>query len=105
MSCALRRTDTRTFGTNVPARRNRIMSAPSPVERAAMIVRGDDASARSELAAIVTSLEERYSDPMHVVRRHAAAAQAWLEGNPRLALERYGAIVVDRPHDLTALEA
>jgi hypothetical protein len=36
-------------------------------------------------------------------RRHAAAADAWLVGDPLLAAERYGAIVVDRPHDILAL--
>src|SRR5262249_39817802 len=38
-------------------------------------------------------------------RRHAAAAQAWLDGNDALALDRYGAIVLDCPRDVTALAA
>jgi len=36
-------------------------------------------------------------------RRHAAAARAWLGGDPALALERYGAIVIDWPRDIVAL--
>jgi hypothetical protein len=28
------------------------------------------------------------------------AARAWLEGDPILAAERYGAIVIDRPRDI-----
>ena len=40
------------------------------------------------------------SDP---ARRHAAAARAWAEGDAALALERYGAMVVDDPRDVVAL--
>ena len=36
-------------------------------------------------------------------RRHASAAQAWAQGESALALERYGAIVVDDPLDIVAL--
>ena len=36
-------------------------------------------------------------------RRHAAAARAWLEGDPALAAKRYGAIVIDWPRDILAL--
>src|SRR5262249_4867100 len=35
--------------------------------------------------------------------RHAAAARAWLAGNQTLAVERYGAIVIDWPRDIVAL--
>jgi tetratricopeptide (TPR) repeat protein len=35
--------------------------------------------------------------------RHANAARAWLDGKLALSAERYGAIVIDRPHDVVAL--
>jgi hypothetical protein len=71
--------------------------------RSALIVRSDDQAARPKLADSVTVVEAACADPDDPARRHASAARAWLEGNPVLALERYGAIVVDRPHDLLAL--
>jgi tetratricopeptide (TPR) repeat protein len=37
-------------------------------------------------------------------RRHAAAALTWAEGDPRLALQRYGELVVDYPRDSLALQ-
>ncbi|MGC1822500.1 MAG: tetratricopeptide repeat protein, partial [Pseudolabrys sp.] len=39
------------------------------------------------------------------MRRHAAAARAWLDGDEVLAVERYGAIVSDWPRDILALVA
>jgi tetratricopeptide (TPR) repeat protein len=71
--------------------------------RAALIVRADDDSARSTLAASVAAIEAACPDKDDPARRHAAAAHAWLEGDPVLAVERYGAIVVDRPRDILAL--
>ena len=37
------------------------------------------------------------------VRAHLAAAQAWLDGDPVLAAERYAAVLARWPHDLLAL--
>src|SRR5262252_3126957 len=71
--------------------------------RAALIVRADDTTARSTLAASVAAIEAACSDPDDPARRHAAAARARLDGNPALALERYGAIVIDWPRDILAL--
>jgi tetratricopeptide (TPR) repeat protein len=71
--------------------------------RAAIIVRTDDGTARSTLAASVAAIEAACPDMPHPARRHAAAARAWLEGDPALAAEHYGAIVVDWPRDILAL--
>ena len=71
--------------------------------RAALIVRADDAAARSKLAASVVAIEAACPDVDDPARRHAAAARAWLEGDPALAVERYGAIVIDWPRDILAL--
>jgi len=40
-----------------------------------------------------------------LMRRHASAARAWLDGNDVLAAESYGAIVDDQPRDILALVA
>ena len=71
--------------------------------RAGLIVRTDDTAARSKLVASVTALEAICPDVGDPARRHAAAARAWLDGNQALAVERYGAIVIDWPHDILAL--
>lgn len=71
--------------------------------RAALIVHADDAASQSSLAASVAAIEAARPDIDDPARRHAAAARAWLEGNPALALERYGAIVIDWPRDILAL--
>jgi tetratricopeptide (TPR) repeat protein len=71
--------------------------------RAALIVRADDAAARSTLAASVAAIEAACPDLNDPARRHAVAARAWLEGDPALAVERYGAIVIDWPRDILAL--
>jgi tetratricopeptide (TPR) repeat protein len=71
--------------------------------RAALIVRADDAGARSALAASVAAIEAACPDKDDPARRHAAAARAWLDDDPALAVERYGAIVVDWPRDILAL--
>ncbi len=59
--------------------------------RAALIVCADSAAARSSLAASVAAIEAACPDVHDPARRHASAARAWLEGNPALAVERYGA--------------
>src|SRR5262249_14922769 len=71
--------------------------------RAALIVRADAIAARSTLAASVAAIEAACPDIDAPARRHAAAARAWLEADPALALERYGAIVIDWPRDILAL--
>ena len=73
--------------------------------RAAIIVRGDDSAARSRLLQSIAAIERICPPVDHHVRRHASAARAWLDGNPALAAERYGAIVVDFPRDIIALAA
>jgi tetratricopeptide (TPR) repeat protein len=71
--------------------------------RAAIIVRGDDAASRSRLLQSIAAIESLSLHVNHYAHRHASAARAWLEGNQVLAVERYGAIVVDFPRDLVAL--
>jgi tetratricopeptide (TPR) repeat protein len=71
--------------------------------RAALIVCADATAARSSLAASVDIIEAVCSDLHDPARRHAAAAGAWLEGDPALAVERYGAMVTDCPRDILAL--
>lgn len=70
---------------------------------AALIVCADDAAARSSLAASAAAIEAACPDMHDPARRHAAAARAWLEGGAALAVERYGAIVIDWPRDVLAL--
>ena len=71
--------------------------------RAALIVRGDHDAARSKLVASVTAIETNCPDIDDPARRHAFAARAWLDGDQALAVERYGAILIDRPRDILAL--
>jgi hypothetical protein len=71
--------------------------------KAALIVCADAAAARSSLAASVAVIEAACPDMHDPARHHAAAARAWLEGDPALAVERYGAIVIDWPRDIVAL--
>jgi hypothetical protein len=73
--------------------------------RAAIIVGRDGYAARDKVAASIAAIEQSRPDPHDPARRHAAAAQAWLDGDPALALERYGAIVLDLPRDVVALAA
>src|SRR5262249_13600253 len=63
----------------------------------------DRAAARSSLASSVAAIEAACPDADDRARHHAAAARAWLEGDSALAVERYGAIVVDWPRDILAL--
>lgn len=71
--------------------------------RAALIVRADDFTARSKVVASVTAIETICPDINHPARRHASAARAWLDGAQALAVERYGAILIDCPRDILAL--
>ena len=71
--------------------------------RAALIVCTDDVAARSSLAMSVAAIEAACPDAQNPARRHAAAAQAWFDGDPARAVERYGAILIDWPRDILAL--
>jgi tetratricopeptide (TPR) repeat protein len=73
--------------------------------RAGLIVCADAVAARSSLAESLATIEAACPDTQHVARRHAAAAQAWLNGDPALAADRYGAILIDWPRDILALVA
>ena len=55
------------------------------------------------LATSLAAIEAACPDADDPARRHADAARAWLDGDPALAAERYGAIILDRPHDVLAL--
>src|SRR5262249_24188637 len=71
--------------------------------RAAFIVSGDVAGARPSAVASIAAIEAACSDTNSRTRRHAAGARAWLDGDDALALEYYGAIVIDWPRDILAL--
>jgi hypothetical protein len=71
--------------------------------RAAALVLTGTAAAHRPLEATLRVLDG-LSTVNERERSHAAAARAWLEGNPALALERYAAIVVDYPRDSVALQ-
>jgi hypothetical protein len=71
--------------------------------RAALIVRADDDAARSKLVASATAIEAICPDIDDPASRHASAARAWLDGDQAVALERYGAILIDWPRDILAL--
>jgi hypothetical protein len=65
--------------------------------RAALIVCTDAVGMRSSLAISVAAIEAACPDAQNPARRHAAAARAWLDGDSAIAVERYGAILVDWP--------
>jgi hypothetical protein len=71
--------------------------------RAAALVLTGTAAVHRPLAATLRVLDG-LSTVNERERNHAAAARAWLEGNPALALEHYAAIVVDYPRDSVALQ-
>ncbi|HET7910674.1 MAG TPA: hypothetical protein VFL49_01465 [Pseudolabrys sp.] len=71
--------------------------------RATILLRGDHDAARTKLVASVTAIEATCPDINDPARRHASAARAWLEGDQALAVERYGAILIDHPRDILAL--
>jgi hypothetical protein len=72
---------------------------------AVLIVCADATAARPALAKSVAAIEAACPDRLGPARRHAAAARAWLEDDPALAFERYGAIVRDWPRDILAVVA
>lgn len=71
--------------------------------RAALVVSADDVSATPLLEASLNTIEDLVHDEHDPARRHAAAARAWLIGEDALSVERYGALVIDHPHDIVAL--
>jgi tetratricopeptide (TPR) repeat protein len=71
--------------------------------RAALIVRNGADTRRPLLAASLAAIVAACPASDDPARRHAAAAQAWLDGDDALAAERYGAIVIDWPRDILAL--
>jgi tetratricopeptide (TPR) repeat protein len=71
--------------------------------RAALIVRNDDHAAKSSVAASIAAIAKARLSRDDPARRHAAAASSWLDGNPPLTLERYGAIVAEQPRDSLAI--
>jgi tetratricopeptide (TPR) repeat protein len=71
--------------------------------RAALIVRADSAAPRPTLAASIAAIEVACPEINDPARRHAVAARAWLDDDPAGAVALYGAILVDRPHDVLAL--
>src|SRR5262249_19075971 len=76
---------------------------PGHCLRAAVILCGDALGAQASLAASISAIEAACPDMSAPARRHAPGARAWLEGDPLLAAERYGTIVIDWPHDVLAL--
>jgi len=71
--------------------------------RAALIVRADNAAARSTLAASLAAIELACPDPRDPALRHAMAARAWFDGDPARAVTLYDAILIDQPRDVLAL--
>lgn len=72
--------------------------------QAAKLVLGGGIVPNAALAATLSVLDELGPVANERERRHAAAARAWLDGDAELALERYGAIVIDYPRDSLALQ-
>jgi hypothetical protein len=65
------------------------------------------AAERSGEALIVSSIEDARKLAPHAnerERRHLAAARTWLDGDWHHAIELYGAIALDHPRDLLALQ-
>ncbi|HET7925708.1 MAG TPA: hypothetical protein VFL30_12465, partial [Rhodanobacteraceae bacterium] len=71
--------------------------------RAAALVLTGTAAAHRPLAATLRVLDG-LSTANERERNHAAAARAWLEGDPALALQRYAAIVAQYRRDIVALQ-
>jgi len=63
--------------------------------RAALIVCGDAIGSKSSLTASISAIEAARPDMNDPARGHAIGARAWLEGDPSLAVEYYGGIVID----------
>ncbi len=76
---------------------------PAHCLRAAHVVAAGDLESREALASSVAAIEAAVPAAGDRMRRHALAANAWLAGDPSGAIERYGSIVIDDPHDIIAL--
>jgi tetratricopeptide (TPR) repeat protein len=76
---------------------------PGHCLRAALIVRADNAAARSKVAASTAALYLACPDTSDPARRHAMAARAWLNSDPALAVTLYDDILIDWPRDVLAL--
>lgn len=72
--------------------------------KAGIAVLVGERSSRPLLAAALSELERLSPRMNERERQHAGAARAWYEGDMALAVRRYGAIAVDHPHDLFALQ-
>jgi hypothetical protein len=72
--------------------------------RAAALVMASEAPHAPALADAIVAIERLGDRANDRERRHAAAARAWLEGDARLAAERYGELVIDYPRDSLALQ-
>src|SRR5262245_29445447 len=72
--------------------------------RAAAFVLGGELPPERGLAVSIGVIERCGDYANDRERRHAAAARAWLDGDARLALERYGELVIDYPRDSLALQ-
>lgn len=72
--------------------------------RAGIAVLVGERSSRPLLAQALAELERLAPRMNERERQHAAAARAWYEGDMALAVCRYGAIVVEHPRDLFALQ-
>jgi tetratricopeptide (TPR) repeat protein len=72
--------------------------------RAAALIMASEAPHEPALAGTIRATERLGDRANDRERRHAAAARAWLEGDARLAAERYGELVIDYPRDSLALQ-
>jgi tetratricopeptide (TPR) repeat protein len=72
--------------------------------RAALGVMSSERGALPLIESSVAAIEALGSRANDRERAHAAAARRWMEGDYASSLARYGAIVVDYPRDLVALQ-
>lgn len=72
--------------------------------RAGLLVLADDKPADRELANELATIDGLRSHAIDRDRAHAQAARAWLVGNARLAVKRYGEILEQYPRDILALQ-
>ena len=72
--------------------------------RAAALILASDSRDRRRLAASGRAVEQHWDRAGDRERRHALAARAALEGDERLALERYGELLIEYPDDSLALQ-
>jgi hypothetical protein len=72
--------------------------------RAGLLVLADDRTADRLLAAELAAIDARRAHATARDLAHAHAAQAWLGGDARLAVQRYGGILAQYPRDLLALQ-